>query len=75
MQLYYLSFLFIIQIWTVLSNHDYTEFEPEFLASLVRLCTPWATEQTYCLWKPIDTRLDMCDANVEKHRFSNIPAF
>ncbi len=27
------------------------------------------------VWKPIDTRLDMCDANVQKHQFSNLPAF
>ncbi len=37
--------------------------------------TPWATEQTYRLWKPIDMKLDMCDANVQKHQFSNLPAF
>ncbi len=35
-----------MQIWTVLSNRGYTGFEPEFLTSQVRLCTPWATEQT-----------------------------
>ncbi len=32
----------------------------------VHLRTPWATEQTYRLWKPIDTSLDICDANVQK---------
>ncbi len=37
--------------------------------------TPWATEQTYRLWKHIDMKLDMCDANVQKHQFSNLPAF
>ncbi len=26
-----------------------------------------ATEQTYRLWKPINMKLDMCDANVQKH--------
>ncbi len=25
--------------------------------------------------KPIDMKLDMCDANVQKHQFSNPPAF
>ncbi len=64
-----------MQIWTDLSNRDYTWFEPELLASSVRLRTPWATEQTHRLWKPIDTRLDMYDANVQKHQFSNLPAF
>ncbi len=49
--------------------------QPEILASQVRLCTPWTTEQTYRLWKPIDTRLDMCDANIQKHQFSNLPAY
>ncbi len=62
-----------IQIWTVLSNRDYMGFEPEILASYVHLHTLWGTEQTYRLWKPVDTRLDMCDANV--HLFSNLPAF
>ncbi len=52
-----------------------TVLEPELLAAKVRLRTPWATKQTYCLRKPIDTRLDMCDANVQKHQFSNIPAY
>ncbi len=56
-----------MQIWSVLSNRDYTGFEPELLVSQVRLCTAWATEQTYRLWKPIETRLDMCDANVQKN--------
>ncbi len=64
-----------VQIWTVLSNRSYTVFEPELLASQVRLRTPWATEQTYRLWKPIDLKLDMCDANVQKHQFSNLPAY
>ncbi len=26
-------------------------------------------------WKPIDMKLDMCDANVQKHQFLNLPAF
>ncbi len=47
----------------------------KFLASKVRLRTLWATKHTYCLWKPIDMKLDMCDANVQKHQFSNLPAF
>ncbi len=64
-----------MQIWTALSNRDYTGFEPEILAPKVRLRTPWATEQTYCLWKPIDTRPNMCDANVQKHQYSNLPAY
>ncbi len=67
--------LLYVQIWIALSNRDYTGFEPELLASEVCLRTPWATEQTYHLRKPIDTRLDMCDANVQKHPFSNLPAF
>ncbi len=37
------------------------------------ICTPSATEQIYCL--KTHTRLDMCDANVQKHQFSNIPAY
>ncbi len=61
-----------MQIWTVLSNPG---LEPELLTSQVRLRTPWVTEQTYRLWKPIDMKLDMCDANVQKHQFSNLPAY
>ncbi len=64
-----------MQIWTVLSNRSYTGFEPELLTSQVRLRTPWATEQTYRLWKPIDMKLYMCDANVQKHQFSNFQAY
>ncbi len=64
-----------MQIWTVLSNHSYTGFESELLPSQVCPRTPWATEQTYRLWKPIDMKLDMCDANAQKHQFSNLPAF
>ncbi len=64
-----------MQIWTVLSNHSYTGFELELFTSQVRLRTPWATEQTYRLWKPIDMKLDMCDANVKKYQFSNFPAY
>ncbi len=64
-----------MQIWTVLSNRSYTGFEPQLLASQVHLCAPWATEQTYHLWKPIDMKLDMCDANIQKHQFSNLPAY
>ncbi len=30
---------------------------------------------TYHLWKPIDMKLDMCDANIQKHHFSNLPAY
>ncbi len=56
-----------------LSNRDYTE--PELLASYVRLHTPWATEQTYRPWKTINMKLDMCDVNVQKHQFSNLPAY
>ncbi len=40
-----------IQIWNALSNRSYTGFEPVLLTSQVRLRTPWATEQTYRLWK------------------------
>ncbi len=64
-----------MQIWTALSNYDCTGFEPELLAFYVHLRTSWATEQTYRIWKPIETRLYMCDANVQMHQFSNLPAF
>ncbi len=64
-----------LQVWTVLSNRSYTGFEPELLISQVRLRTLWATVQTYRQWKPIDMKLDMCNANVQKHQFSNLPAF
>ncbi len=64
-----------MQFWTALSNSDYTGFEPELLASQVRLCTLWATEQIYRLWKPVDMKLDMCDADNQKHNFSNLPAY
>ncbi len=63
-----------MQIWTVLLNHSHSGFEPELLTYQVCLHTPWATEQTYRLWKPIDMKLDMCDANIQKHQFSNFPA-
>jgi len=33
------------------------------------------TEQTCRLWKPIDMKLDMCDANFQKHQFSDLPAY
>ncbi len=35
-----------MQIWTALSDRDYSGFEAELLVSKVRLRTPWATEQT-----------------------------
>ncbi len=66
--------LHYMQIWTVLSNRSYTGFELELLTSQV-LRTLSATEQTYRLWKPIDMKLYMCDANVQKHQFSNLPAY
>ncbi len=47
---------------------SYTGFEPELLTSQVLLSTPWATKQTYRLWKPIHMKLYMCDANVQKHQ-------
>ncbi len=58
-----------MQIWTVLSNRSYMGFDPELPTSQVRLRTLWATEQTYRLWKRIDMKLDMCDANGQKHQF------
>ncbi len=61
-----------MQIWTVLSNRSYTGFDPELLTSQVRLRTPWTPDQTYRLWKPLNMKLDMCDANVQKHEFSNL---
>ncbi len=61
-------------IWTALSNIGYTGFEPELLASWVRLHTSWATVSNH-LWNPINMKLDMCDANVQKHQFSNLPSF
>ncbi len=66
---------YIMQIWTVLWNRSYTRFEPELLTSQVLLRTLWATEQTYRLYKPIDMNLDMCDANVQKHQFSNLTGY
>ncbi len=75
MQPCYLNLYAYMQILTVLSNRSYTWFEPLLLTSQVRLCTPWATEQTYSVWKPIDMKLDMCNANVQKHQFSNLPAY
>ncbi len=67
--------LLYMQIWTVLSNHSYTRLESELLISQVHLCTSWATEQTYRLWKPRNMKLDMYDANVQKHQFLNLPAY
>ncbi len=64
-----------LHIWSVLSNRSYMGFEPELLNSQVHLRTLWATIQTYRLWKPIDMKLDMCDANVQKHQFPNLPAY
>ncbi len=64
-----------MQTRTVLSNRSYTGFEPELLTSQECLCTPWAPEQTYCIWKPIDMKLYMYDVNVQKHNFSNFPAY
>ncbi len=63
-----------MQIWTALLNRDYTGFEPG-APRLLRLRTPWATEQTYHLQKPIYIKLDMCVANVQKINFSSPPAF
>ncbi len=60
-----------MQICTALWNCSYTGFEPELLTSQVTE----ATEQTYRLWKPIDTRLDMCDANVQNKQFSNLTTY
>ncbi len=57
------------------SFSSYTGFEPELLDCQVRLRTPWPTEQTYHLWKPIDMKLDMYDTNVQKHQFSNLPVY
>ncbi len=51
-----------------------TGFQPE-LPVFLRLCTPWTTEQTYYQWKPINTKLDMCDANIQKLQFSNLTAY
>ncbi len=51
------------QFWPVFSNRSYTGFNPELLTSQVHLRIPWATKQTYCLCKPLDIKLDMCDAN------------
>ncbi len=62
-----------MQIWTALSYRDYTNRSSSPLKYIY--CTPWSTEQTYCLWKLIDTKLDMCDANDQKHQFSNLPAY
>ncbi len=64
-----------MQIWTALPNRDYTGFEPELLASKVCLRTLWAPKQTYQNWKSIDMKLDMFDANVQKHQFSNLQVY
>ncbi len=64
-----------MKIWIVVSNRSYTGFKPERLTSRVRLLTLWASKQTHRLWKPIDTKLDMCDANIQKHQFSNLTAY
>ncbi len=64
-----------MQIWTALSNRDYMNPSSSPLKYVSILQS--ATEQTYCVWKPIDTKLDMCVwyVNVQKHQFSNLPAF
>ncbi len=56
---------------TVVKQDSNRSSSPHHHVSVVRE----ATEQTYRLWKPIDTRLDMCDANIQKHQFSNLPAY
>ncbi len=61
-----------MQILFVLSNRSYTGFKPELFTSKVRLRTLWATEQTYHK-KKHSMKLDMCDANVQKQQFSNLP--
>ncbi len=57
-----------MQILTALLNRDYTGFEPG-APHLLRLRTPWATEQTYHLQKPIDMKLDMCDITFKSISF------
>ncbi len=64
-----------MQIWTVLLNRSYTGFEPELLTSQVRLRTPMSYRSILRLWKPIDMKLNMCNANVQKHQFSNFPGY
>ncbi len=56
-------------------DRSYMGLESVLLWSQVHLRTPWATEQTYCLWNPINMMLDMCNANIQKHTFSNLPAY
>ncbi len=46
-----------------------------FQPALIRIRTSVHFLATYCLWKPMDMKLDMCDANVQKHQFSNLPAY
>ncbi len=58
-----------MQIWIVLSNRSYTGFKPVLFTSQVRLRVLWAAEQTYCLWNPIDMKLDICDAHVQSISF------
>ncbi len=43
--------------------------EPELLR------TSRATEQKLPSMKTRDMKLDMCDAKVQKHQFSNLPAY
>ncbi len=58
MQPCYLNFCIkLLQIWSVSSN--------ELFTSQVRLYS----EQIYRYWKLIDMKLEMCDANVQKHQF------
>ncbi len=74
MQLSSLNFLicrFELFRWTVVTVTQDSNWNS---SPLVRLHT-WATEQTYRLWKLIDMKLDMCDASIQKHQFSNLPAY
>ncbi len=50
-------------------------FELPYMQICRTVVTRDAPEQTYRLLKPIDIKLDMCDANVQKHQFSNLPAY
>ncbi len=60
-----------MQIWNVLSNRSYTDSNRSSRLKYASVHS-WATEKTYRLWKPIDMKLDMCDAKIKKHQFSNL---
>ncbi len=55
--------------WTEITRGSNQSSSPPKYVSVLR-----ELPKKLSLWKPIDTRLDMSDANVQKHPFSNLPA-